>query len=354
MAMPGRLILWPLSQLYGLIVAVRNKMFDLNILHSHSFDLPVICIGNITAGGTGKTPHVIYLADRLSPLMSVAVLSRGYLRKTRGFRKVHNTDMTSCAGDEPLLMALEMPQTGVFVDRDRANGIREILRIMPSTGVIILDDGFQHRAVKAGMNIVLTDWNRIMTRDRLLPVGMLRESLGGLKRADIIIVTKTPGETSTGERETVHKELVSFGAPDEIFFTTLSYEKPKALFNPFSQEISRSTSVLLVTGIADPSPLERHVKSIASQVQHITFPDHHKFTDKDIGRITAAFDAIEGTDKIILTTSKDAVRLKEIANIADQVRQALHYLPVYVQFIENEQDFLSKILIYAGKDNQNR
>jgi tetraacyldisaccharide 4'-kinase len=355
MAMPGRLILWPLSQLYGLAVAVRNKMFDLNILHSHSFGLPVICIGNITAGGTGKTPHVIYLADRLSPLMSVAVLSRGYLRKTRGFRMVHNTDTTSSTGDEPLLMALEMPKTGVFVDRDRVNGIREILRILPSTGAIILDDGFQHRSVKAGLNIVLTDWNRMMIHDRLLPLGMLRESLrGGLKRADIIIVTKTPAETTVAEREAIHKELVSFGSPEKIFFTTLSYDKPKALFNRVSQEISRSTSVLLVTGIADPSPLERHVKSIAMKVQHISFPDHHKFTDKDIGRITTAFDAIEGTDKIILTTSKDAVRLKEIANIADQVRQALHYLPVYVQFIENEQDFLSKILIYAGKDNQNR
>ncbi len=352
--MPGRLILWPLSQLYGLVVTARNKMFDLNIFQSHSFDLPVICIGNITAGGTGKTPHVIYLANSLSRLMSVAVLSRGYLRKTRGFRMVRNTDTTSCVGDEPLLMALEVPQADVFVDRDRVNGIREILRNLPSTGAIILDDGFQHRAVRAGLNIVLTDWNRIMTRDRLLPMGMLRESLRGLKRADLIIVTKTPGETTRAEREDIHKELVSSGAPEQIFFTTLSYEKPRALFTTDSQEINRSTSVLLVTGIADPSPLERHVKSIASDVQHIPFPDHHKFTTKDIGRITDAFDAIEGTDKIILTTAKDAVRLKEIANIADQVRQALHYLPVHVQFIDNEQDFLSKILIYAGKDSQNR
>jgi len=323
-------------------------MYDLGILRSCSFDIPVICIGNITAGGTGKTPHVIYLTEQLSPHMSVAVLSRGYLRTSKGFRTVNAGDATADAGDEPLLMALQMPQAGVFVDRDRVHGIMEILSISPSIRAIILDDGFQHRAVKAGLNIVLTDWNRLMTRDRLLPMGMLRESLRGLHRADIIIVTKTPLETTSSERDTVIKELITAGAPENIFYTTLAYEKPVPLFSNYAREINPGTSVLLVTGIADPSPLEQHLKETFSHVDHIAFPDHHKFTDKDIVRITRAFDTIGGPDKIIITTSKDGVRLKEIANIADHVRQAIHYLPVCVQFIDNEQVFLSKVLLYAG------
>ncbi len=347
----GKLILWSASQLYGLAVAVRNMMYDVGILQSRSFDIPVICIGNITAGGTGKTPHVIYLAEQLSPLMGVAVLSRGYLRTSKGFRRVSAADTTADAGDEPLTMALQMPQTEVFVDRDRVHGIREILSISPSTRVIILDDGFQHRAVHAGLNIVLTDWNRLMTRDQLLPLGMLRESLRSLKRADIIIVTKTPPKATAEEKETVIRELEDAGAPESIFFTKLVYEKPVSLFSGNRREITPATSVLLVTGIADPSPLKHHLTAITSHLEHISFPDHHKFTDKDIGRITQAFDAIVGNDKIIVTTSKDGVRLKEIANIADHIKQALHYQPVYVQFIDNEHSFLSKIYLYAGKDH---
>ena len=347
----GKLTLWSASQLYGLAVAVRNMMYDVGILHSHSFDIPVICIGNITIGGTGKTPHVIYLAEQLSSLMGVAVLSRGYLRTSKGFRRVSAADTTADAGDEPLAMTLQMPHTEVFVDRDRVHGIREIRSISPSTGVIILDDGFQHRAVNAGLNIVLTDWNRLMTRDRLLPLGMLRESLRGVRRADIIIVTKTPPETTAAEKETVIRELKNAGAPESIFFTTLVYEKPVSLFGSNRREITSATSVLLVTGIADPSPLKHHLTAITSHLEHISFPDHHKFTDKDIRRISQAFDAMVGNDKIIVTTSKDGVRLKEIANIADHIRQALHFQPVYVQFIDNEHDFLSKIHLYAGKDH---
>jgi len=348
MIMLGKLILWVSSLLYGMAVAMRNKMYDLGILRSRSFDIPVICIGNITAGGTGKTPHVIYLTEQLSRHMSVAVLSRGYLRTSRGFSMVTAEDTTRDAGDEPLLMTLQMPQAGVFVDRDRVHGIREILNLNPSTGVIILDDGFQHRAVKAGLNIVLTDWSRLMTRDRLLPLGMLRESLRALKRADIIIVTKTPGDTTPPVRDTIIRELTTAGAPEKIFFTTLAYEKPVSLFGSNTLEINQETSVLLVTGIANASPLAQHLTETCSHVEHIAFPDHHKFDEKDMSRITSAFDALEGTSKIILTTSKDGVRLKEMVNIAEQVRQALYYLPVHVQFIANEHDFLSKINLYVG------
>ena len=286
--------------------------------------------------------------------MEVAVLSRGYLRTSKGFTVVHPYDTTARTGDEPLLMAMALPQSGVFADRDRANGISEIIRLRPRTEMVLLDDGFQHRPVKAGLNIVLTGWNRLMTRDSLLPGGMLRESLSGLKRADIIIVTKTPGDTEQGEREAVRAELITAGAPEEIYFTTLAYREPAHLFSGRGRRITSETRLLLVTGIADPSPLVRYIEGVTSHTEHIKFPDHHKFTDSDIKRITRAFNDIAGNDKIILTTSKDGVRLKEIANIADHVRQALYYLPVDVQFIDNEDIFLNKIHSYAGKDNQDR
>lgn len=354
MIRPAKLLLWFAAQLYGLAVAVRNLLYDLGLLRSHSFGFPVICVGNITAGGTGKTPHVIWLAEKLSAQADVAVLSRGYLRKSHGFLPVTPESTPFDAGDEPLLMARSLPRASVYVDRNRANGIREILRRVPDTAAVILDDGFQHRAVKAGMNIILTDRNRLMTRDRLLPMGMLREHIGAIKRADIIIVTKVPSDVSREDRNQVTGELRTAGATAPVYFTTLAYGNPRHLFSETIREITPATHILMVTGIASPAPMAEYLRTIAGSVTQITFPDHHTFTAEDIGRITSAFDTTGGTDKFIVTTSKDGVRLKEIANIAVHVRQALHYLPVSVQFIENEEEFLNKLYTYVGKDYQDR
>ena len=354
MIRPSKLILWSASQLYGLAVAVRNLLYDLGIFRSHSFTVPVICVGNVTAGGTGKTPHVIYLAEKLSSLAHVAVLSRGYLRKSRGFRQVNPDSTVAAVGDEPLLMSQYLPEAGVYVDRNRVNGIKEILGINPRAGVVILDDGFQHRAVNAGMNILLTDWNRLMTRDTLLPLGRLREPLRAVKRADIIIVTKAPRKISRPGMDQVRKELTAAGAGEQVFFTTLVYGRLRHLFSNSVREITRGTSILLVTGIANPAPIVEYLGSVAGKVSHIPFPDHHAFTEANLARITGAFDSIEGNDKLIVTTSKDAVRLKEIANIAVHVREALYLLPVSVQFVDNENDFLNKLYSYAGKDHQDR
>jgi len=354
MIRPAKPFLWSASQLYGLAVAVRNSFYDLGIIRSHSFSVPVVCVGNITAGGTGKTPHVIYLAEKLSSIARVAILSRGYLRKSRGFRLVTPESTAADAGDEPLLMSQCLPEADVYVDRDRVNGINEILRINPRAGVVILDDGFQHRAVKAGMNILLTDWDRLMTRDRLLPLGMLREQMRAVRRADIIIVTKVPQKISLSAMEKVKQELKDAGAGEQVFFTTLVYGRLRHLFSASVREITRGTSLLLVTGIANPAPPEEYLGSVAGKVSHISFPDHHTYTEANLVRITEAFDAIEGNDKLIVTTSKDGVRLKEIANIAVHVREALYLLPVSVQFIENENVFLNKLYSYAGKDHQDR
>lgn len=354
MIRPAKLLLWSASQLYGLAVAARNGLYDLGILRCHSFALPVICVGNITAGGTGKTPHVIYLAEKLAAHTRVAVLSRGYLRKSRGFRHVTSESTTTEAGDEPLLMAHCLPQAAVYVDRNRVNGIREIMRAEPRTGAVILDDGFQHRAVKAGMNILLTDWQRLMTRDRLLPLGMLREQKGAVKRAGIIIVTKVPPGTTPVQTAGVTGELMAAGFAGAIYFTTLIYGRLKHIFNETEREITPSTSILLVTGIASPQPMADYLGTITGNITRISFPDHHKYTIGDLERITRAYDAMGGNDKLIVTTTKDAVRLKEITNIAIRVREALFYLPVSVQFIENEDDFLSKVYSYAGKYHQDR
>jgi tetraacyldisaccharide 4'-kinase len=349
----GKFLLWLSSQLYGLIVAVRNKLYDLGILKSCSFKMPVICVGNITVGGTGKTPHVIWLAGILSKMMSVAVLSRGYMRKSRGFRVVSPDDNTSAVGDEPLQMSRSLPGVKVFVDRDRVHGIREIMRREPDIRTVVLDDGFQHRAVKAGLNILLTDWHRLMTRDRLLPLGRLRESLKEIRRAEIIIVTKAPHDISAEEIARVSDELGS-GPNCSVFFTTLAYDQPLSLMRSSETSVTASTSVLLVTGIADPSPLLQYLSGITAKITHLSFPDHHRFTEKDLAMLTRTYDQLEGEEKMIITTAKDAVRLKEITIIADHVREAIHYLPVRVQFIADEEKFLNKVYQYAGKDHKDR
>ena len=354
MIRPAKLLLWSASQLYGLAVAARNGLYDLGIFRSHSFALPVICVGNITAGGTGKTPHVIYLAEKLTAHTRVAVLSRGYLRKSRGFRHVTHESTTSEAGDEPLLMAQCLEQSAVYVDRDRVSGIREIMRAEPRAGAVILDDGFQHRAVKAGMNILLTDWQRLITRDRLLPLGMLREQKRAMKRAEIIIVTKVPPQTTPVQIAEVREELRAAGFAGAIYFTTFIYGRLKQIFNETEREITPVTSLLLVTGIGSPQPMADYLGTLTGNITRLSFPDHYKYTGDDLGRITGAYDALDGNDKLIVTTAKDAVRLKEITNIAIRVREALFYLPVSVQFIENEDDFLSKVYSYAGKDHQDR
>jgi tetraacyldisaccharide 4'-kinase len=296
---------------------------------------------------------VIYIADKLSAVLEVAVLSRGYLRRSKGFRPVTGTDRVGDAGDEPLQMAQSLKKASVFVDRNRVNGINEIRRSFPSAEAVILDDGFQHRTLRAGMNILLTDWNRLMTRDRLLPLGRLRESLDGMRRADIIIVSKAPPGITQGAMESVRRELREAGANQGIWFTSLAYEKPVPLFfgTPM-RGINAGTTVLLVTGIAEPGPLAAYLSGISARVVPMSFPDHHQYTQADIEKITAAFDAMSEPDKIIITTTKDGVRLKEIANIADHVRKSLHYLPVTVQFIDNEDEFLNKVYSYAGKDRQ--
>lgn len=351
MTLPGKICLWLPSVIYGAVTALRNRLYDLGILKSRKFPIPVICIGNITVGGTGKTPHVIYLAQLLSDMMQVSVLSRGYRRKSRGFRYVRADDRVDDCGDEPLLMARRMSYASIYVDRDRVHGITEIMRRSPAAGAVILDDGFQHRPARAGMNIVLTSYGRLMTDDNLLPLGRLRESLSGLKRADVIIVTKVPQGTTPRELIRVKEAMKSSGV-QSIFFTGLIYGKPVPVFARAGKPLTRKSQVVLVTGIADPAPMIKYLSGIAAGVTQISFPDHHRFKVKDLEAISSAFDGIDNDDKLVITTEKDAVRLKEITNIADSLRNAFHYLPVSVEFIENEDEFIRIVYGFTGKDKR--
>ena len=346
------ILLRPLSFVYGIVITLRNILYDAGVFRSYSFSLPVICVGNLTVGGTGKTPHVIFLAELLSGYMPVAVLSRGYLRRTRGFRIVSNADSVSDAGDEPLLIAGTLPHVRVIVDRDRVHGIKELQKIFPETGVVILDDGYQHRAVNAGMNILLTDYNRLMTRDYLMPSGRLRESVRGMKRADIIIVTKVPSEVSPEIFNQIRNELKP-RSWQELYFTTLTYGKLEPVFGGSKEkEITVNTGVVLVTGIADPEPLRKYISTIASSVTHLSFEDHHTFNRKDTDSIMALLDGLSEPDKLVITTEKDCVRLKEFTIIADHLKEVLYYLPVKVIFSDKEEKFTKRVIEYAGKDNR--
>lgn len=351
MTVPGRFLLRPLSPVYGMAVSLRNMLYDLGIFRSRTFPLPVICVGNITVGGTGKTPHVEYIAELLSQYGPVAVLSRGYLRQSSGFRLVQPGDTVSDAGDEPLQMVLRLPGVTVAVDRDRVHGISELHRLIPLLKAIILDDGFQHRAVRAGLNILLTDYNRLMTRDRLLPYGRLRESLRGMRRADIIVVTKTPPAINPAEADAIAAEI-NPQPRQQLYFSTLEYGDLKPVFTGVNERrITADTGVVLVTGIADPTPLAERISAAARSVTHIQFSDHHNFNRDDISRITSALQALEQSDKIVVTTEKDSVRLKEFTIIADPVREHLYYLPVKVRIIKDEEKFIKRVTGYAGKNN---
>ena len=223
------IFLYPFSLIYGLITGIRNFLYNTDILTSFEFNLPVICVGNITVGGTGKTPHTEYLIRLLRENFRVATLSRGYKRKTRGFQIATSSSLVSDIGDEPLQMYRKFPDITVAVDRNRVHGVNTILKERPETEVIILDDGFQHRKIKPGFSILLSDFDRLMVRDNLLPYGNLRESLDNIRRADIILITKSPENISPIQRRIIVKEINK--APyQNLFFTSLKYNDPVPLF----------------------------------------------------------------------------------------------------------------------------
>ena len=350
--------LLPFAYIYGLIVKTRNKLFDYNILKSRSFDIPVICVGNISVGGTGKTPHTEYLIRLLKDKFTVNVLSRGYKRKSKGFVLAQNGKTgIEDIGDEPFQMWTKFPGITVAVDSDRCNGIEKLTKHNNGKNVIILDDAFQHRYVKAGMNILLIDYNRPIHNDAMLPAGRLRESEDGKKRADIIIVTKCPKDMHKEEKQYFIK-AISPTAYQEIFFTVMEYGNLYNIFTPDSEikaeSLDNNYSILLITGIASPKAIIDMLSEYCKDIKTITYSDHHNFSKDDIQNITNRFSEIKNEKKLIITTEKDAARLKSDINLDNEIKKYIYALPIEVRFLDNaETVFNHKITEYVRKNSRN-
>jgi len=354
------IFLYPLSLIYGLITGIRNFMYNTGIFTSVEFDVPVICVGNITVGGTGKTPHTEYLAELLSKNFKVATLSRGYKRKTHGFRIASSSSTVAEIGDEPMQISLNYPDVLVTVDRNRVHGVNKILESKPETEVIILDDGFQHRRITPGFSILLSDFERLIVRDHMLPYGNLREGKENMRRADIILITKSPENISPIQRRLIVKEVDK--APyQNLYFTTFNYEVPVPVFeNKDPEKITLDISecggcgIVLITGIANPRPLKEYLHHNFEEIIHMNFPDHHNFNEMDLKSISASYQKLKSPVKYIFTTEKDAVRLREFTNIAEPIRSAFFYIPVGIQFLnDDKEEFNNLIVDYVRKNKRN-
>lgn len=345
-----RVLLLPFALVYGLIILLRNWLYDKKIKNSVSFGLPVICVGNLSVGGTGKSPMVEYLVLHLKNIYKVATLSRGYKRKTRGY--VLSTDQTTAidVGDEPMQFHRKFPNIPVAVGEQRVLAIPQLLHDRPKTEVIILDDAFQHRAIKAGFNILLTGYNNLFTRDFYLPTGDLRDSRKSYKRADIIVVTKCRPDMSGEERDEIIKEIDPL-SHQSVFFSAIAYGTIYHITRNTFGYIDAETEILLIAGIANPGPLKTYLEDQVHTYQMLHFNDHHIFSIDDWREIKRKFKAIEESKKMILTTEKDAMRLQKFAH-------EIHGMPFYVLPMEhkilfNESDrFINSIIDFIDNFKQ--
>ncbi len=336
-----KIILWPLASLYGFVTWLRNKLYDSGVFASKTFDIPVIAVGNLTYGGSGKTPHTEYLIRLLHEKFALATLSRGYGRSTSGFILASDASTSSEIGDEPKQFKRKFPGVNVAVDGNRVHGIKKLLQMAPGLGAVLLDDAFQHRAVMPGLNILLTDYGRMYCDDALLPVGTLRESKKGVERADIIIVTKTPPIFSPLDRRLILKKIKHL-PHQHVYFTRVQYgnfipmlgEKRTAVQPEVFFE--KKYSFLLLTGIANATPLVNFLKARSAGVRHIEFGDHHSYGLVDMHRVKSEFDAIAGPNKIVLTTEKDAMRIDKPGLIEVIGSLPVYYVPIEIAFQDQD------------------
>ncbi len=337
--------LLPLSWLYGFVVYLRNKLFDRGCLEQRTYDIPIICVGNITVGGTGKTPHTEYLIRLLKDKYRVAVLSRGYGRKTKGYLLADSTSDSHSIGDEPFQIKQKFPNILVAVDGDRREGIRNLLRLDNPPQVILLDDAFQHRYVTPTLSIVLSNFYRPVYKDSLLPAGRLREPMSGLKRADIVITSKCPENLSDRDKSTIQENL-RLKDNQQSFFSAFVYKDVEAVFGAnegMKIEELRDKNILLVTGIASPQMIIEKLNKYTTKIKSITYPDHYNFQDSDVTQIKNAFEKIDSEDKLILVTEKDAARLVSM-NIDESLKKYIFSLPISVSLGDDEEIF-DKIIL---------
>jgi len=336
-----RYLLFPFAVLYDGVTSIRNTFYEKGVLKSTKFDLPVIAVGNLSVGGTGKTPMIEYLI-RLLKDKKVATLSRGYKRKTKGFILLHANHSSSDVGDEPLQFFQKFPEVAVAVDANRVNGIQQLQRKV-NPEVILLDDAYQHRKVEAGFYVLLTKYDDLFINDLVLPTGNLRESRRGAKRADIIVVTKCPANLSSEEQNRIKSELQSF-SDQPVFFSTIAYYKTTKGSNEISLDDLKNYEVCLVTGIANPKPLLQFLTENNVQVQHERFPDHHEFSSNNIQQIQHRFDQISSSNKLLITTEKDYMRL------SNKIEE-LSYIEIESRFLNNTDAFNQQILDYCNTES---
>lgn len=343
-----RKILYPFSLLYGEITSVRNWLYDHNMLKSVAFETPVIAVGNLSVGGTGKTPQIEYLIRLLSPKYKVAVLSRGYKRASSGFIIADKNSTARTIGDEPLQYFKKFANVIVAVDADRVNGITRLLAMENRPEVILLDDAFQHRKVKAGLNILLTQYGQPYSEDSLLPTGNLREKKSGADRAEVVVVTKCPDELSEKQQFKIAQRL-RIKNHQTLFFSKIAYAGELiGKDGVISLQALKNYRVLLVTGIAKTAPLTDFLNRSGIHFEHLKFPDHYAFKDHDMAGIKRRFDLMGSPKKLVVTTEKDYVR-SFINSILP-----VYYLPIEVQFIDHRADFNKIILNYVEQSTGNR
>ena len=343
------ILLKPLSVLYGIGVGLRNKLFDLGIFHSHKCGLTTISVGNITVGGTGKTPHAEYLLEYLSKRVSTAYLSRGYKRSTAGFKIAAEKSTASTIGDEAYQIYRKFENVTVAVDGNRINALKKLQQHKTEPKVVVLDDAYQHRKLHPDLNILLIDYNRLTYRDLMLPLGELRESSENTDRADIIIFTKCPNTMQPVDMLSTRTQINPFPY-QTLYYTSLSYGEPKGLFTDKKIELY-GKEVLLITGIAQPQHLHKHLEQYASLITALKYPDHHRFTSYDIQEIAEDYEGLANGNRVIITTEKDAARLISM-EIPESIKNDIYTIGIEIEFLFNgKQNFNAQIDKFLRNQN---
>ncbi|MBI4931353.1 MAG: tetraacyldisaccharide 4'-kinase [Bacteroidetes bacterium] len=359
-----KFLLFPFAFLYGAVIFFRNLVYDLGIFPVKEFETGIIVIGNLSVGGTGKSPMTEYLIRLLKEKFPLATLSRGYKRHTTGFLIAENDSTSFQIGDEPLQFKKKFPDVIVSVDENRKHGIKKLLSQFPELKVILLDDGFQHRRVKAGLSILLSDYEKMFYDDFLLPVGSLREWRAGKKRADIIIVTKCPDNLSPVEKRIILKKI-NPEPHQQALFSHVRYGEIKPILNPSPREGLDTQSpfplgrdgdglaVILLTGVSNPKPLEDYLKDKVQNIIPIHYPDHHEYTILEVTQLAERFNSITSQNKIIITTEKDAMRLDKLGLVEIIGKLPVYYIPIEVTFDEKEKEEFNKLITdYVIRTNQ--
>lgn len=351
------IFLYPISVIYGFIISIRNFLYDTHILKSVKFeDVPIISVGNITVGGTGKTPHVEFIVSFLKDNNKVAVLSRGYKRKTKGFLIAEKDSNSKQIGDEAKQIKQKFPEVIVAVSESRVKGVRKLLALEQKPDVIILDDGFQHRKISPGLSILLIDYNRPISRSHYLPYGNLRDNPRQKNRANIIIVTKTPKDVKPIDMRVIEQNLNPF-AYQSLYFSS---HKNLALTSVFKNSEfivdeknlhKEKYTILAVTGIANNFSFLKHIKSISTDFEILKFSDHNKYSEKDIKKIVEKYNKIKNSKKVIITTEKDAIKLMELNIKQKEIKSRMFYYPVTPQILSpSSEDFKKQIIKYITTD----